>query len=98
MNEKQCSAQPSVQLSPWESMCQPLQSLPGMQGHPGREKQSMAAPRILTVTSSKLPREQDFPACWALLCSLTIQALPHSAAAIYPRGKWFTGKQILPAG
>lgn len=30
--------------------------------------------------------------------SLTIQALPHSAAASYPRGKWFSGKQILPAG
>lgn len=24
MNEKHCSAQPSIQLSPWESMCQPL--------------------------------------------------------------------------
>lgn len=77
----------------WESMCQPLwRCLAHRERQEGKSDPWL--PQGHSVTSAKLPREQDFPACWALL----IQALCHSVAASYPRGKWFTGKQILPAG
>lgn len=68
--------------------------------HTGRAREGKAAHGCPKDTQSPHQsfQEKDFPSCWALLCSLTIQALLHSVAASYPRGKWFTGKQILPAG
>lgn len=84
MNESHCSAQPSVQLSPCASPCRGA-------WHAGRGRKGTGGPGCPRDTQShpsKASKRAELPACWALLCALTIQALPHCLSPQRPVLYW----------